>query len=401
MMSQRAYKTELNLNDKQRTTCLQHAGVARFAYNWGLERRNTEYSDNGKSANAIELHRELNKLKQTEFPWMYEVSKCAPQEALRDLDRAFKNFFEHRTKYPKFKSKKRGIGSFRLTGTIRVFEEAIQLPRLGRLRLKESGYLPTDTHILSATVSERAGKWFVSVQIEEEINAPANNGTAAGVDLGITSLATISDGTIFENPKALRTYERKLKRQQRKVSRKKKGGKNRGKAVKKLQKIHARISHIREDAVHKATTWLAKSKSVIVLEDLNVRGMLKNRHLSKSVSDASFGMFRRQVEYKACWYGSTVLIADRFYPSSKTCSRCGCVKIELKLSERVFTCDACGLVVDRELNASRNLENLAASWAESLNACKRGEHWLPHNRGGETALDEAGIELRLGAVSNG
>ena len=157
------------LNNKQRTACLKHAGAARFAYNWGMNQKKQAMEVKDKIPNAIELHRRINALKKSDFAWMYEVSKCSPQEALRNLDRAFDNFFKKRGKFPKFKSKKKGVGSFRLTGTIKVTENTIQLPRLGKLRLKEKGYLPTDAKILSATVSERAGRWFISLQVEEEL----------------------------------------------------------------------------------------------------------------------------------------------------------------------------------------------------------------------------------------
>ena len=195
MTIQRAYNTELRLNNTQRTFCLKSAGVARFAYNWGLRIKQDEYKATGKSPSAIELHKRLNVLKQTDFPWMYDVSKCAPQEALRNLDRAFENFFRRikageKPGYPRFKSKKRGVGSFRLTGAIHVTQTHIQLPRLGRLRLKECGYLPTVAKILSATVSEKAGRWFVSVHVEEDIPTPKRNDTACGVDVGIAALAT-------------------------------------------------------------------------------------------------------------------------------------------------------------------------------------------------------------------
>ena len=176
MKTQRGFKTELDLNNKQRTACLRHAGAARFAYNFGLRRKAEAYQAGEKVPSAIDLHRELNRLKQTDYPWLYETSKCAPQEALRDLDRAFANFFRRvalkkagqltgKVGYPRFKSRKRGIGSFRLTGAIKVFPRHVQLPRLGKLRLKERDYLPVGAHILSATVSERAGRWFVSVQV--------------------------------------------------------------------------------------------------------------------------------------------------------------------------------------------------------------------------------------------
>src|SRR6266704_2697882 len=164
----RGYKTELDLNNEQRTVCLKHAGAARFAYNWGLARSIEVYRATGKLPNAIALHKELNALKPSQFPWMYEVSKCAPQEALRDLDAAYKNFFRR----VELKKKGKGIGSFRLTGSIRVFEKSVQLPRLGTVRLHEKKYIPTDAKILSATISEQAGRWFVSIQVEEEQEKP-------------------------------------------------------------------------------------------------------------------------------------------------------------------------------------------------------------------------------------
>lgn len=402
MIIQRAYKTELDPNNSQRTACLKHAGVARFAYNWGLARRIDEYKNNGKTVNAMDLHRRLNRLKKTDFPWMYEVSKCAPQEALRDLDRAFKNFFEGRARYPRFKSRKRGIGPFRLTGSIKVFQDAIQLPRLGSVMLKERGYLPTDAHILSATVSERGGRWFVSITIEGEVDDPKpNGGEVAGVDLGIKSLAVVSDGTIFENQKALHHHERKLRRQQRSLSRKKKGSNNRRKAVKRVQKTHARVSNIRRDAIHKATTWLAKNKSAIMIEDLNVSGMLKNHHLSKAISDCGWCEFRRQLEYKTEWYGSEMLVAPRWFPSTKICSRCGHGKSSVKLSDRTYVCGVCGLTMDRDLNSAINLKKLAVSYTESINACERGELWPSCYPDGETAFDEAGTERYIGVVLNG
>src|SRR5712691_9436288 len=220
MQITRGYKTELDLNNQQITACKKHAGISRFAYNWGLKRKQEVYKQTGRSISAMELHRELNQLKQSDLPWMYEVSKCAPQEALRDLDNAFRHFFRKcrlkkegkwkgRLGYPRFKSKKKGLGSFRLTGSIHVTARTVKLPRLGTLRLKETGYLPTQgCKILSATVSEQAGRWFVSLQVSEEVPDPVKaEGSAIGVDLGIKSLAVCSDGRLpIPNPKALRTH---------------------------------------------------------------------------------------------------------------------------------------------------------------------------------------------------
>jgi putative transposase len=377
MMIQRGYKTELRLNNKQRTLCLKSAGVARFTYNWGLRIKQEEYQTTGKSPTAIDLHKCLNVLKKTDFPWMYDVSKCAAQEALRNLDRAFENFFR-RVKagetpgYPKFKSKKRGVGSFRLTGSIRVTATHIQLPRLGKLRLKETRYLPTTAKILAATVSEKAGRWFVSVQVEEERPQPEANTTTCGVDVGISALATLDNGTQFENPKALSRLQERLKRLQKRVSRKVKGSQNRKKAVKKLARLHYRIACVRKDALHKATTTITKSYGVIGIEDLNVAGMVKNHHLAQAVSDASFAEFHRQLAYKARWQGGRVVKADRFFPSSKTCSGCGAKKNDLKLSDRLFVCTHCGLTLNRDVNAAINLKHYTVSFA-GINACGDGK----------------------------
>ncbi|MGO8949397.1 MAG: RNA-guided endonuclease InsQ/TnpB family protein [Ktedonobacterales bacterium] len=380
MLVQRAYRTELALNDRQVTACRQHAGAARWAYNWGLRVKQERYQVTKTSPTAIELHRELNALKKTDVPWMYQVSKCAPQEALWNLDAAFKNFFRRyalkkqgkwkgKLGYPRFKTKKQGLGSFRLTGRIVVSADAIVLPRLGRLRLKERGYLPTGgVQILSATVGEQAGHWYVSLQVEQEQVVPQNSGPVVGIDLGVKQLATLSDGEVIANPRHLKRRLKKLKRLQRMVSRRKKGGKNRKKAVRKLARLHRQIKQQRSNTLHQVTTRLAKTKSVLVIEDLNVSGMLKNHHLAQAIGDVGFSEFKRQLLYKAAWYGARVILADRWEPSSKRCSSCGWGDEGLTLSDRTFHCQTCGLVLDRDLNAARNLAKLAGSSSDSQNA---------------------------------
>ena len=380
MLVQRAYKTELDLNDRQVTTCKQHAGAARWAYNWGLHVKQERYRAAQKSPTAIDLHRELNALKKTDIPWMYQVSKCAPQEALWNLDAAFQQFFRRcalkkqgkwtgKLGYPQFKTKKKGLGSFRLTGRIVVSDKAIVLPRLGRLRLKERDYLPTaGVQILAATVSEQAGHWYVSVQVEEEQAVPENTGPVVGIDLGVKTLATLSDGEVIANPRHLKRRLKKLKRLQRMVTRRQKGGKNRKKAVCKLAKQYRQIKHQRRNTLHQVTTRLAKTKSVLVIEDLNVSGMLKNHRLAQAIGDVGFYEFKRQLLYKAGWYGSRVILADRWEPSSKTCSRCGWQDEDLSLADRVYHCQQCGLVLDRDLNAAINLAQLAGSSSDSQNA---------------------------------
>lgn len=371
----RAYRTELDPNNVQRTALLRHAGAARFAYNWALGQKQAAHKAGQKAPTAIDLHRRLNALKKTDYPWLYEVSKCAPQEALRNLDQAFTHFFRRRKNgakkkgYPKFKSRKRGIGSFSLTGSIRVAETTVQLPRLGALRLKEHGYLPIGAKILRATVSERAGRWFVSLQVEEERPDPkTKDGNALGIDVGVTHLMTLSDGTVFENPKALSASLQRLARAQRTLSRRQKGSANRRKAASRVARLYYRVACIRKDAIHQATsTVIAKQPTTIVLETLNVAGMMKNRHLARALADASLYEIQRQLEYKAKWAGIKLVKADRWFPSSKTCSACGAVKDLLGLGERSYVCTECGSVLDRDFNAAINLRNMAASSA--VTAC--------------------------------
>jgi len=406
----RGYKTELDLNNKQRTACLQHAGCARFAYNWGLARKQAAMAARKAAADpksvkiptAIDLHRELNALKSTEFPWMYESSKCGPQEALRDLDTAFSNFFAKRAKYPKFKKRSKGIGSFTLTGTIHVGPDWIQLPVIGKVRLFEHGYLPQDTdlhtkdrktlkkrekkgriitgpaHYLSATVSERAGHWFVSVQVKDIVPDPEPaTGEPIGVDLGIKTLAVCSDGQEVPNPKALRGNLGKLKRTQRHHSKRKKGSNNRKKSKQEVARVHYRIANIREDALHQATAKItAKAKppskrpQAIILEDLNVAGMLKNHKLAQAIADVGLGEFRRQMSYKSLWYGNRLYLAHRFFPSTQLCSQCHRLpSVPLDLSVRTYECEHCGLVLDRDLNAARNLLWLYTASSAEIDAC--------------------------------
>ena len=359
MLIQKAYKTEIDVNNKQITALMKHAGCARKAWNWALGRIQEKES----KPNAMQLHRELNVEKKSEFAFMYEVSKCAMQESLRDLQAAFKNFFEKRAGFPKFKSRNKGIGSFRLTGSIKVENNRIKLPRLGWMRLKETGYIPNDKHILSATVSEQAGRWYVSVLVREEVEEQENNGDVIGIDLGIKALATCSDGSKYDNPKALSKLENKIKYCQRRLAKKKDKKSNRRKKLRtKVTMLWRRVVNIRKDATHKASSEIVKTKQpqIIVMEDLNVSGMTKNHNLAKSVHDANMREFRRQVEYKAGWSGIEVRFVDRFFPSSKKCSGCGQVKKDLKLSERTYKC-SCGLEMDRDLNAAHNLKNTVSS----------------------------------------
>jgi putative transposase len=377
MKINKAYKTELAPNKTQLILLAKSAGTARFVYNWALGRRKEEYETTGKSSNAIAQHKQLNVLKETEYPWMYEVSKCAPQEALRDLDKAYANFFrrvkskEGKAGHPKFKSKHDTKQSFRLTGSITVKENRVHLPRIGWVKLKEKNYIPVDCKVLSATVSKKSDRWFVSISTEEEIN-PINNaeGRVVGIDLGIKVLATTSDNVVYLNPKALNKNLKKLARLQKQHSRKVKGSSNRKKHILKIQRLHYRINCIRNNAIHQMTTAVAKTKPrLVVIEDLAVKNMMQNHKLARSLSDVAFGEIRRQFEYKSKWDGFELMVADRWYKSSKTCSDCGHVKVDLKLSDRVFVCPVCGMVKDRDLNAAINLEKYPTVSSTGSNAC--------------------------------
>lgn len=379
MVIQRAYKTELDPNNEQTVLCYKSAGVARYAYNWGLSRKKEYYEQHGKSLSLNDLKKDWNARKAAEFPWAYEVSTHCMQSAMADLERAFQNFFRRlkngeKPGYPRFKNKYTSRRSFRLYGVIRVGERHIQLPNLGRVRLKEKGYLPQDgVKVISATVSERAGRWYVSLQVEEEVPNPQPRETEpVGVDMGIHALAVVSDGTRYPNPKPLAQAQRKLRRLQRALSRKQKGSANRKKAARKVAKLHARVANIRQHALHTATTDLTRRHGVVILEGLNIRGMLQNRRLARAISDCGWHEFRRQVEYKLQWTGGRTTTVSQWFPSSKTCSHCGQVRSELKLSERVFRCPSCGFTADRDWNAALNLRAVAAKVAETQNDCGGG-----------------------------
>lgn len=365
MILLRAYKTKIVLNNKERGYFNQCAGFSRFVYNWGLAEWKRQY-ESGQEPSAYGLIKSFNAIKDDEFPWTREYPYVILQESLVHLGRAFQNFFA-RVKagkdpgYPKFKSRF-SHKSFSLRGSIRVEDERIKLPRIGWVRLAQRGYLPTDgVKVLKATLSERAGDWYVSLQVQEEVSEPEKaTGEPLGIDLGIKSLAVCSDGTAFDNPKTLAKYEKKLARLQRELSRREKGSANRAKTKAKIAKLHRKITDIRRHTLHNISRHVtAETKpAAVVIEDLNVKGMTANRKLSKAVADASMGELRRQIEYKAEWNGVDVVVADRWYASSKTCSGCGHVKELLTLAERTYICESCGMELDRDLNAARNLASL-------------------------------------------
>lgn len=363
-----AHKIALDLNDAQATYMARAAGTARKAYNWALDAWQKQYAA-WKADNTLPkpsqqaLRRPLNAIKRQQFPWMLEVTKCAPQMAIVQLGEAFKNFFAGRARYPSFR--KKGVHDrFTLTNDqFSVDGSRIRIPNLGWVRMRES--LRFTGKIMSATISRVAERWFVSISVDtpDRSHLPkAEHQGAVGVDLGVSALATLSTGEPpMPGPKAHKGLLERLRRLSRSLSRKPKGSANRKKAKAKLAKLHARIVNIRSDALHKLTTDLTRRFHILGIENLNVRGMMNNRHLARSIADMSFFEFRRQLEYKAAMRGGQVVVADRFYPSSKMCSDCGHKLEALPLALRQWTCPACAVTHDRDVNAAINLKNMAVS----------------------------------------
>ena len=368
-----------------------HAGAARFAYNAGLAHVK-EALDSGEppewshygllrwwnaNKDALAVNRD------TGVVWWSQNSKESYSMGLRDLAQGFSNWSKSRkgqrkgkrVGFPRFKSKNttmRFAYSTGFTAPKASDPYGLKLPRIGRVHCMENAYrLVNGARFIRITVSRRAGCWYASLTVEREpVAKPAPKGGVVGVDLGVKNLATLSDGTVIPNPRALGASLKTLRKAQQALSRKVKGSVRREKARERVVRLHARVADVRADAINKATTMIAETYSVVCVEDLNVAGMVKNRHLAKSIMDAAFGEFRRQLEYKTTRSGARLHVVDRWYRSSKTCSRCGSVKAKLSLAERTYKCDSCGLAIDRDLNAAINI-CVAGSAPETLNA--RGE----------------------------
>ncbi len=352
------FKTELKLNQNQRVNIVKHCGVARHAWNWGLaltkqilDHNQKQPEEKIKFPTAIDLHKWLLALVKPENQWYYECSKSAPQESLRNLRKSWDRCFQKISGMPRFK-KKGKHDSFTLEGTVKILaNNKLQVPKLGVLKTYER--LP-QVQPKSVTISRQADRWFISVRIEVEAKVSDLTNTV-GVDLGVKNLATLSTGEVVTGAKSYQTYQSKLRRLQWLNRHKLIGSNNWKKAFLTIARLHRKIANIRKDTLHKLTTLLAKNHGVIVIEDLNVSGMLANHKLAKAISDMGFYELRRQLEYKCQLYGSKLVIVDRWFPSSKTCSNCGVKKETLSLSERVFRCDSCGFECDRDLNAAINL----------------------------------------------
>lgn len=378
-------KIKLKPNNKQKTKLFESAGVARFAYNWTLNRQIENYKNGGKFIPDVELRKEFTKLKQTEeYSWLNNYSNNITKQAIKDACIAFIKFFKGESKYPRFKSRKRSKPSFYVdTDKIQFNGTHVKLEKLTTsrkknkqkinwIRLCECERIPYGEGIkyINPRCSFDGINWWISVGIEYPDNTEIPTSEGVGIDLGIEKLAVVSDGNIYQNinkTKEVKRLEKKKKRLQRKVSKKYEIGRegNRYKKTKniiklenQLKKLNQRLTNIRHNYSHQVTTEIIKRKpSFIVVEDLNVAGIMKNKHLSKAIQEQRFYEFYKQIQYKSEWNNIKFVVADRYFPSSKTCSRCGNYKKDLKLSDRKYICESCGLILDRDYNASLNLKN--------------------------------------------
>ncbi|WP_186671526.1 RNA-guided endonuclease TnpB family protein [Sporosarcina sp. BP05] len=373
----KAYKTEILLSDQQQQEVNQTIGVCRYVYNLYLHTAQEHYKETKKHLSGYDFSKWLNNVhsKKTDH-WIKDVSSKAVKQAIMNGDKAYRNFFKGLSKFPRFKKKKnQDVKAYfpkNNTTDLTVERHRIKIPTIGWVRLKEYGYIPTKAHVKSCTVSCKAGRYFISTLCEEDssnvVEAPKHDGI--GIDLGISTLAVCSHHIQFENinkTQAVAKLEKQLKRQQRKLSRsyeqnrsRERGefcAKNRQKQLVVVQKLHARLANIRQEYIRYVVSVLVKTKpAYLTIEDLNVKGMMKNRHLSKAIAQQCFYAFRETLTAKCVEKGIELRLVDRWYPSSNLCSNCGAKKTKLSLSERTFTCDNCDTVLDRDFNASLNLK---------------------------------------------
>ena len=353
----RAYRYRLYPNKKQRELIHKTIGCCRFVYNYYLNKRIEIYQNEGKTLNYNACANDLPNLKQ-QYQWLREVDSIALQQALKDLDNAYNNFFNNGHGFPKFKSKKNPKQSYRtqnVNNNIRIERNKIKLPKLGWVKFRNSRNF--SGRIVSCTITKtNTDKYFISVLVEEEIQQLPPTDKVISFDLGIKYYLVTSEGEIVENPKTLYKYERKLAKLQRKLAKKQKGSNRYKKHAKKIAKLHEKITNIRNDFLHKLSSAIIHENQVIISEDLNVKGMLKNHHLAKAVSDATWSRFCDMLEYKTKWYGRTYHKINPWYASSQTCSKCGFVNKEARcLSIREWVCNNCGTVHHRDINAANNI----------------------------------------------
>ncbi len=357
-MTQKAYKYRFYPADEQAHNLACTFGCCRVVYNWALKRRTVAWFQNGQRMSYNDLSQALTELKKQEGThWLQEVSSVPLQHSLRHVEKAMVNFFEKRAKYPKYK-KKHNKQSATYVNTAFVWNgSTLTLAKQKEpLHLVWSRPLPEGCKPSSVTITkDKSGRYFISILVEENIQPLPMTDKAIGIDLGLKSFLITSDGETIDNPKYYARYEKKLAKRERKKAKKKKGSKNRNKARVKVARLHAKIADTRRDFQHKLSTRMVHENQVMCVESLAVKNMLKNHGLAKAIADVGWSEFVRQLEYKAAWYGRTVVRIDRFYPSSKTCSACGHLLEDLPLGVRAWVCPECGTCHDRDINAARNV----------------------------------------------
>ena len=356
----KGYRARLYPTKEQRDLLNRTFGSCRFVYNHFLAERIRSYKEDGVSLSYKKTSGMLTVLKRDrDHLWLNEIDSMALQEALRNLDRAYQNFFKGNAKFPRFHTK-HSRQSYRTRNQgngIRIVGNTVRIPKVGCIKIK--GLKPFDGHILNATVSEsESGKFYISLCVDTEETRSANAGGMIGLDVGIKEFYTDSNGNVVSNPKAYRRREKKLIREQRRLSRKQKGSGTRNKQRVRLAVQHEKVANIRKDFLHKQTNMLANENQVVCIEDLNVKGMLRSHYLAKAITDVSWSEFFRQLKYKVAEHGGIVVKVPAFYPSSQTCSCCGYKNPIVKnLSVRAWVCPECGTHHDRDGNAATNILN--------------------------------------------
>lgn len=363
MLVTKAHKILLDTSPEIEKHFVSWCGAARWAYNRGLERKKAEYESNGKSLGSYVLMKEVVELKKTdEYAWLNDVPKSVPRMALMQLEVAYTNFFRRlkggdaKPGFPRFKSKKRSRMCFHLEpDTVAVNGNKVRIPKVGWIKMHQAIRFEGKL-VGTVCISCTAGRWYASFSVETEVADPIEKQEriAVGVDVGIKHVAVLSDGKIFDHPKPFYRLEKLLARAQRQMARKQKGSKRWQKAKLRIQRIHKRIADLRANATHHVSAYIAANYDGVAIEDLNVRGMSQNHNLAKSVLDANLAELQRQLVYKMAWSGGEVRQVERFFPSSKLCSVCGCINGDLTLADREWVC-ACGAHHDRDLNAANNL----------------------------------------------